>query len=95
MAGNVCAYYLCGKSSRRTPGLRRFTFPVNDSERCEKWILNAGRLRFLLLTWHYLCPFKNNIKSRPNHNAIIKLIIDSTEAKLKMFNEKRALIIHI
>lgn len=42
MSGNKCAYYECNLSQRLVPGLRRFSFPVNDKELCKKWILHSG-----------------------------------------------------
>ncbi|VEN60059.1 unnamed protein product [Callosobruchus maculatus] len=44
-----CSYFMCGKSIRNTPGLRTFTFPVNDENRCMTWMINSGNADLLKL----------------------------------------------
>lgn len=53
VSGQVCSYFLCGKSVRNTPGLRKFGFPVKDKERCKKWITNSGKLFSRLITFFH------------------------------------------
>lgn len=42
MSGSKCSYINCKNSSKNTPGLRKFSFPVKDKERCKKWVLLCG-----------------------------------------------------
>lgn len=51
--GQKCSYSECERSLRQNPGLKRFSFPVNDPERLSTWIINSGntllKIKILLL----------------------------------------------
>lgn len=60
MSGKKCSYFSCCNSLKNTPGLRRFTFPIKDPDRCQTWIANSGKfisenlfasIRYLFWTW--------------------------------------------
>lgn len=48
MTRNVCGYYLGRKFSENILLLRKLTFSVQDNQRREKWIFNAGKLECLI-----------------------------------------------
>lgn len=48
MSGQKCSYYMCNCSKRNSPGLRTFSFPIKDPERCEKWVKNSGKNLYVI-----------------------------------------------
>ncbi|CAH1107062.1 unnamed protein product [Psylliodes chrysocephalus] len=42
MSGNKCQFYGCGLLPRIDSTISIFRFPVSDTERCKKWILQSG-----------------------------------------------------
>lgn len=50
MGGCRCTYRKCESSTASSPGLHYFHFPVRDPQRCNKWIENARKPAFRVLS---------------------------------------------